>query len=157
MRYTVYADKSFTFVTKEPPVANLIFGELKLSSGSGNPNREKVGTISREQAAKIAKRKMADMGVDREESAIAMVVGTAKSMGIDFEDEEMRLTKRKKEIKNRVNVEGSYSLDEAVELSAKLPQSEIRRVARVFYEARHRPKEIRPARSWQCLPSPRNR
>lgn len=85
---TVYADKSFTFVTKEPPVANLIFGELKLSSGSGNPNREKVGTITREQAAKIAKRKMTDMGVDREESAIAMVVGTAKSMGIDFEDEQ---------------------------------------------------------------------
>lgn len=84
---TVYSDKSFTFITKEPPVANLIFSELKLKSGSANPNREKVGTISREQAKKIAKRKIFDMGVDSEESAIAMVVGTAKSMGIDFEDE----------------------------------------------------------------------
>lgn len=84
---TVYGDKSFTFITKEPPVANLIFSELKLSGGSGNPNRDKIGTITRSQAAKIAKRKMADMGVDEEASAIAMVVGTAKSMGIDFEDE----------------------------------------------------------------------
>lgn len=84
---TVFADKSFAFITKEPPVANLIFSELKLSGGSGNPNREKVGKITRAQALKISKRKMADMGVDTEEAAIAMVVGTAKSMGIDFEDE----------------------------------------------------------------------
>lgn len=83
---TVYADKSFTFITKEPPVANLVFSELGLSKGSANPNREKVGTITREQAVKIAKRKMVDMGVDSEESAVAMVVGTAKAMGIDFED-----------------------------------------------------------------------
>ncbi len=84
---TVFADKSFTFVTKEPPVANLIFAELGLKGGSGNPNREKVGKITRDQASKIAQRKMNDMGVDNEESAVQMVVGTAKSMGIDFEDE----------------------------------------------------------------------
>jgi len=81
---TVFADKSFTFITKEPPVSNLILSELPIDKGSGEPNRAKVGKLSRAQAVKIAKRKMVDMGVDNEESAIAMVAGTARSMGIDF-------------------------------------------------------------------------
>jgi len=83
---TVFADKTYTFITKEPPVPNLIFTELGISKGSGQPNRDKAGKLTREQALKIAKRKMADMRVDTEEAALAMVAGTARSMGIDIED-----------------------------------------------------------------------
>ncbi len=81
---TVFADKSFTFITKEPPVSNLILAELPIDKGSAEPNRTKVAKLKRSQAIKIAQRKMIDMGVDSEESAVAMVAGTARSMGIDF-------------------------------------------------------------------------
>jgi large subunit ribosomal protein L11 len=83
---TVFADKTYTFITKEPPVPNLIFTELGITKGSGQPNKEKAGKLKREQALKIAKRKMTDMGVDTEEAAFAMVAGTARSMGVDLED-----------------------------------------------------------------------
>ncbi|NGX31451.1 MAG: 50S ribosomal protein L11 [Chlamydiae bacterium] len=85
---TVYKDKSFSFITKEPPVPNLIKAEIKLEKGSANPNQEKVGQLKRSQARKIAKRKMQDMGVLNEDGAVAMVCGTARSMGIDIEEDE---------------------------------------------------------------------
>lgn len=81
----VYSDKSFTFVTKQPPVSRLILKSLGLESGSKVPNREKVGKLSRAQAEEIAKRKMPDMGVLTLRAATLMVMGTAKSMGIDTE------------------------------------------------------------------------
>ncbi|WP_213357557.1 50S ribosomal protein L11 [Chlamydiifrater phoenicopteri] len=80
---TVYADKSFTFITKQPPVSSLIKKALGLESGSKIPNRNKVGKITREQMKAIAEQKMKDMDVVKLESAIKMVAGTARSMGID--------------------------------------------------------------------------
>jgi len=80
---TVYADRSFTFITKTPPVANLIKKAIKLEKGSATPNKTKVGKITKAQIEEIAKIKMPDLNCSSLESAMAMVAGTAKSMGID--------------------------------------------------------------------------
>jgi large subunit ribosomal protein L11 len=82
---TVYADKSFTFITKTPPVSVLIKKELSLKSGSKVPNKDKVGKLTKAQADKIAKIKMPDLNCASIESAVNMVVGTARSMGVDVE------------------------------------------------------------------------
>ena len=81
---TVYSDKSFTFITKEPPMSELIKSELKVAKGSAVPNRDKVGKITRAQAAKVAERKMSDLNARDLDAAINIVLGTARSMGIDF-------------------------------------------------------------------------
>jgi len=81
---TVYEDKSFDFVTKQPPVAQLIKKELGLEKGSGVPNRDKVGQLKRSQAEKIAERKMADLNASSLEAAVNIVSGTARSMGVDM-------------------------------------------------------------------------
>lgn len=82
---TVYADRSFTFVTKTPPAAVLILKELGLSSGSGTPNTVKVGTLTRDQLEKIAKMKEPDITANSIDAAVRTIAGTAKSMGIDIE------------------------------------------------------------------------
>ncbi len=79
---TVYADRSFTFITKTPPVSSLILEYAKIAKGSGEPNREKVGSITIAQVEEIAKIKMPDLNTIKIESAIEMVKGTAVSMGI---------------------------------------------------------------------------
>ncbi|UCG27473.1 MAG: 50S ribosomal protein L11 [Bacteroidales bacterium] len=79
---TVYADKSFDFVTKTPPVAVQLLEAAKLKSGSPEPNREKVGSVSWEQVKTIAQDKMTDLNAFTIESAMKMVAGTARSMGI---------------------------------------------------------------------------
>ena len=79
---TVYKDKSFTFITKEPPMAVLIKKALKIEKGSGKPNREKVATITKAQVEEIAKQKMPDLNAASLESAMSMVAGTARSMGV---------------------------------------------------------------------------
>ena len=84
---TVYADKSITFITKEPPVANTIKEFVGITSGSKVPNRDKVGTLSNKQAEEIAKQKLGDMGVRSLRSAVRMIKGTARSMGVDVEPE----------------------------------------------------------------------
>jgi large subunit ribosomal protein L11 len=81
---TVFADRSFTFITKTPPVADLVKKAIKLDKGSGKPNREKVGTISREQIEEIAKTKMPDLNTTNLEAAIRTVEGTVKSMGVEI-------------------------------------------------------------------------
>jgi large subunit ribosomal protein L11 len=81
---TVFQDKSFTFITKEPPMAELIKQELKLAKGSSVPNRDKVGKMTKEQALRIAERKMQDLNARDPEAAIQMVLGTGRSMGIDY-------------------------------------------------------------------------
>lgn len=81
---SVYGDKSFTFITKQPPVPQLLKKELGIEKGSAVPNRDKVAKITREQARKIAKSKMQDMNAADEEAAIEIVLGTARSMGIDL-------------------------------------------------------------------------
>ena len=83
---TIFADKSFTFILKTPPAAILIMKELGLEKGSGQPNRNKVGAISKAQIKKIAELKMPDLNCDSIESAMAMVAGAARSMGVEVKD-----------------------------------------------------------------------
>ena len=83
---TVYKDKSFTFITKVPPVAVLIKKALKIQKGSGKPNKEKVAKITTEQVRAIAEQKMEDLNAASIESAMKMVAGTARSMGVVVED-----------------------------------------------------------------------
>lgn len=80
----VYQDKSFTFICKKPPVAELIKKELGVAKGSAVPNRDKVGKIKRSQARKIAQEKMQDMNATDLEMATNTVLGTARSMGIEL-------------------------------------------------------------------------
>ncbi len=82
---TVFSDKSFTFITKTPPAAVLLLKEAKLQKGSGEPNKNKVGTVSEEQVRKIAELKMPDLNAFDIEGAMQMVRGTARSMGIVVE------------------------------------------------------------------------
>lgn len=85
---TVFADKSFTFITKQPPVANMIKKVLGIESGSKTPNRDKVGKLTRPQIDEIVTNKFSDMGVRTKRAARLMVAGTARSMGIDAELDE---------------------------------------------------------------------
>ena len=79
---TVFSDRSFTFITKTPPAAILLKKAAGLDKGSGEPNKEKVGTITKDQIKKIAEIKMPDLNASDIESAMSMVSGTARSMGI---------------------------------------------------------------------------
>lgn len=81
---SVFADKTFTFVTKQPPTSRLILKELGIESGSKVPNRDKVGKLTNTQVRKIAKSKSVDMRVNSEEAAMQLVMGTARSMGVDI-------------------------------------------------------------------------
>lgn len=83
---TVYEDRTFTFITKTPPASVLIKKAMKIERGSGVPNREKVGTIKRSQVKEIAELKMPDLNAANVESAMRMVEGTARSMGVMVED-----------------------------------------------------------------------
>lgn len=82
---TVYSDKSFTFITKTPPAADLIKKTLKLKSGSGVPNLEKVGTITRKQLEEIAEVKMEDLNANDIDAAVKIIAGTCRSMGVNVE------------------------------------------------------------------------
>ena len=84
---TVYQDKSFDFITKKPPVAKMILKEAKLKSGSGVPNRDKVGALTLDQVKKIAEQKGPDLRAISIEAAMEMVKGTARSMGVDIKGE----------------------------------------------------------------------
>ena len=83
---TVYKDKSFEFITKEPPMAVLIKQAVKIEKGSGKPNLEKVAKLTKEQVEEIAKSKMPDLNAGSLEAAMSMVKGTARSMGITVEE-----------------------------------------------------------------------
>jgi large subunit ribosomal protein L11 len=80
---TVYEDRSFDFITKTPPAAVLIKEALRLEKGSGEPNREKVGRLTREQVRQIAEAKMPDLNARDVEQAMKVVAGTARSMGVE--------------------------------------------------------------------------
>ncbi|MCL4822472.1 MAG: 50S ribosomal protein L11 [Vicinamibacteria bacterium] len=80
---TVYADRSYTFVTKTPPVAILIKKEAQVAKGSGTPNKNKVGKITMKQAEAIAKLKLPDLNTEDLQSALRTVLGTARSMGVE--------------------------------------------------------------------------
>ena len=79
---TVYADRSFTFITKTPPAAVLIKKALHLQSGSGEPNKKKVATITQAQLREIAERKMPDLNAASIEAAMSIIAGTCRSMGV---------------------------------------------------------------------------
>ena len=83
---TVYADHSFTFITKTPPAAVLLKKACGIESGSGVPNKTKVATITKEQLQKIAEQKMPDLNAATIETAMSIIAGTARSMGITVED-----------------------------------------------------------------------
>ena len=82
---SVYADRSFTFITKTPPAAVLLKKAAKIAKGSGDPKREKVGKVTRSQVEEIAKMKMVDLNAYDVENACRIVEGTARSMGIEVE------------------------------------------------------------------------
>ena len=83
---TVYADRSFTFITKTPPAAVLVKQAINLERGSGVPQKDKVGKISQDAIRQIAERKMPDLNASSVESAMRMIAGTCRSMGVVVED-----------------------------------------------------------------------
>lgn len=83
---TVYADRSFSFITKSPPASYLLKKAAGIAKGSGVPNKDKVGKISRTQILEIAKTKMADLNAQTEDAAMLVIEGTARSMGIEVTD-----------------------------------------------------------------------
>ncbi|MBZ2387213.1 50S ribosomal protein L11 [Anaerococcus murdochii] len=83
---TIYADRTFKFITKTPPAPVLIKKAINLAKGSGEPNKNKVGSIKRSQLEEIAKTKMEDLNAASLEAAVSMIAGTARSMGVTVED-----------------------------------------------------------------------
>jgi large subunit ribosomal protein L11 len=83
---SVFADRSFSFITKSPPAASLLKRAVGLAKGSAVPHRDKVGTVTREQLLEIVKLKEADINANDEEAGIKIIAGTARSMGIDVVD-----------------------------------------------------------------------
>ncbi len=83
---TVFSDKSFTFITKTPPASVLLAKAAKLEKGSGEPNRNKVGKVTKKQVREIAEMKMPDLNAKDIDGAMAMIAGTARSMGITVEE-----------------------------------------------------------------------
>ncbi|HNW82489.1 MAG TPA: 50S ribosomal protein L11 [bacterium] len=81
---TVFADRSFTFITKTPPASQLLMKAINKSKGSGEPNKKKIGSLTWDQVAEIAKTKMEDLNTTNLESAKKIVAGTARSMGINI-------------------------------------------------------------------------
>jgi large subunit ribosomal protein L11 len=82
---TVFKDKTFTFITKTPPAAVLLKKAAAVAKGSGEPNRDKVGTVTMAQVMDIAEQKMVDLNAKDKDGAVKMVLGTARSMGIELE------------------------------------------------------------------------
>jgi large subunit ribosomal protein L11 len=82
---TIYEDRSFSFVTKQPPAAELIKQATGVDKGSGEPNRDKVGSLSRAQVREIAEKKMADLNANDVDNAMRIIEGTARSMGVEVE------------------------------------------------------------------------
>jgi large subunit ribosomal protein L11 len=80
---TVYHDKSFSFITKQPPVSAMLKKQLGVTAGSGVPNRTKIGRLTRADIEQVVDKKMSDFRVSSKEAAVRMVAGTARSMGID--------------------------------------------------------------------------
>lgn len=81
---TVYKDKSFTFITKTPPAAVLLKKAVKLKKGSGEPNKNKIGVVTRPQLEEIAKIKMPDLNANTVDAAVNIIAGTARSMGLEI-------------------------------------------------------------------------
>ena len=115
---TVYQDRSFSFVTKTPPAAVLLKKACKIQSGSGEPNRKKVATVSKADLQQIAETKMKDLNAASIEAAMSMIAGTARSMGIEVEEQSTQ----------RVGVERARGQCElrSKELNEREPAGELR-------------------------------
>ena len=87
---TVYADRSFSFITKTPPASTLLLKAAGIEKGSGEPNKEKVGKVTRNQLQEIAKTKMEDLNAMDIEAAMKIIAGTARNMGIEIADDSTR-------------------------------------------------------------------
>lgn len=87
---TVYADRSFSFITKTPPASTLLLKAIGIEKGSGEPNKEKVGKVTNAQLQEIAKTKMEDLNAMDVEAAMKIIAGTARSMGIEIADDSAR-------------------------------------------------------------------
>jgi large subunit ribosomal protein L11 len=87
---TVYADRSFSFITKTPPASTLLLKAIGIEKGSGEPNKEKVGKVTSAQLQEIAKTKMEDLNAMNVEAAMKIIAGTARSMGIEIADDSAR-------------------------------------------------------------------
>ena len=111
---TVYADRSFSFITKTPPASVLIKRAIGLPKGSGEPNREKVGTITRAQLEEIAQTKMEDLNASDMDAAVRMIAGTARSMGVVLAGSE-----------EAMNVEIVDPTEKAEEEGAKVEEAEV--------------------------------
>ena len=85
MEITVYEDRTFSFVLKQPPAASLILEKTKLKKGSGEPNKNKVGSLNKTQLKEIAEIKMPDLNASSTEAAMEIIAGTARSMGVTIE------------------------------------------------------------------------
>lgn len=82
---TIYEDRSFTFILKQPPASNLIMQKVSIQKGSGEPHKNKVGSLTKEQLREIAQLKMSDLNTDSLDAAMKTIAGTAKSMGVTIE------------------------------------------------------------------------
>jgi large subunit ribosomal protein L11 len=82
---TIYEDRTFSFITKQPPAAEMLKSAAALEKGSGEPNRNKVGTVTRDQVRQIARQKMPDLNAATDEAAMRIIEGTARSMGIEVQ------------------------------------------------------------------------
>jgi large subunit ribosomal protein L11 len=83
---TIFGDRTFTFITKTPPAPNLLLKEAGVDKGSAQPNRQKIGRVTKAQVQKIAEIKMADLNASDLDSAMRMIAGTARSMGLEVTD-----------------------------------------------------------------------
>jgi len=117
---TVYADRSFTFITKTPPASILLKKAAGIKSGSETPHSKKVGKVTRAQLEEIANAKMEDLTAANMDAAVRTIAGSARSMGIDTEAVMAKLTKRKKLFSERVDPEKTYVFEDAIALLKEL-------------------------------------
>ena len=114
---SVYADKSFTFITKTSPASYLLKKAAGIQSGSGTPNTKKVGTVTRAQCEEIVKTKETDLTASDMDAAVRTIAGSARSMGLDVEGLQMtKLSKRIRAIREKVEIGKQYPIHDAVAL-----------------------------------------
>ena len=119
---TVFADRSFTFITKTPPASVLLRKAAGIKKGSGRPNTEKVGKVSRAQLEEIATQKMSDLTAADMDAAVRTLADSARSAGLEVETSNgLKLSKKQKAIAEKLDSGKPTPMDEAVSLIAELP------------------------------------
>ena len=143
---TVYEDRSFTFITKTPPAAVLIKEALGIQSGSAEPNRTKVGRLTKEQVRSIAETKMPDLNANDVEAAMLVVAGTARSMGVEVEAMSAH-GKRYREARSAIDREKAYPPAEAISILKSMPDAKFDETVEVHFRlglnVRHADEQLR--------------